>query len=360
MGRITFPIGPQHPALKEPESFKITTEGERVVDADVRLGYVHRSIEAACCHRNFVQSMYLCERICGICSHSHNNTFARAIEELLGLEVPPRARFIRSIMSELERIHSHLLWLGVAGHEVGYETLFMLVWRDREVVQDLLEMISGNRCHYGMSTIGGVKFDLTAEMADKCRDGLDVLEERTAYYKRVGTTESTFLKRVENVGILTEQQARELGACGPTLRASNVAYDARAALPYDAYPEVQFDVCTSDLCDVLGRTIVRILEVEQSISIIRQLLDKLPEGDIQARARPRVPEGEAVTRCEAPRGELIYYVRSDGSDKPARVKVRTPTLANWPAAIAMLEGVYVADVPISVASIDPCMSCTDR
>jgi membrane-bound hydrogenase subunit alpha len=360
MGRITFPIGPQHPALKEPESFKITAEGECVVEVDIRLGYVHRSIEAACCHRNFVQSMYVCERICGICSHSHNNSFARGAEVLLGLEVPPRAKYIRTIVAELERIHSHLLWLGVAGHEIGFETLFMLVWRDRETVLDLQEMISGNRNHYGMSTIGGVKFDLTAEMVDKIRASLDVLAERVAYYKHVATTEVTLLKRVENVGVLSEQLARDLGACGPTLRASNVAYDVRAAMPYDAYPDVEFEVSTSDLCDVLGRTIVRVLEMAQAINIIRQLLDKLPEGDIQVRARPRVPEGEVVIRTEAPRGELFYYLRSDGSDKPARVKVRTPTLANWPATIAMLEGAYVADVPISIASIDPCMSCTDR
>ncbi len=360
MGRITFPIGPQHPALKEPESFRITAEGERVVDVDIRLGYVHRSIEASCIHRNYVRGMYLCERVCGICSHSHNNTFARAVESLLQLEVPRRAKFIRTLVCELERIHSHLLWLGVAAHEVGFDTLFMYVWRDREVVMDMLETISGNRCHYGMSTIGGVKFDLTPEIIAKCKEGLDVLDERTEYYQKVATEEGTFLKRVEGVGILTEQQARDLGAVGPTTRGSNVPYDARRAFPHDAYPEVEFDVITSDLCDVLGRTIVRVLETKQSVSICRQVLDKLPDGDIQVRAKPRVPEGETVVRYEAPRGELIYYMRSDGSDKPARVKVRTPSLANWPAAIAMLEGAYVADVPISIASIDPCMSCTDR
>ena len=158
MGKITFPIGPQHPALKEPESFKITAEGERVVEADIRLGYVHRSIEAACQRRNYVRGQYNCERICGICSHIHSTTFARCVEDLLGLEVPRRAKYLRTLVAELERIHSHLLWLGVAAHEVGFDTLFMYVWRDREVVQDLLELISGNRVHYGYATIGGVKF----------------------------------------------------------------------------------------------------------------------------------------------------------------------------------------------------------
>ncbi len=362
MGRITFPIGPQHPALKEPESFKITAEGERVVDADVRLGYNHRSIEAACQHRNYVRGQYLCERICGICSHIHCNTFARAVEELLDLEVPMRAKYIRTIVAELERIHSHLLWLGVAGHEVGFDTLFMYVWRDREIVQDLLELISGNRVNYGMATIGGAKMDLTPEIVSKCMEGCKLLLERTEYYKGVATTEGTFLKRVEGVGMLSQQQARELGAVGPTSRASNVPNDIRHDFPYDAYDQIQmeFEPITSDLCDVLGRTIVRVLETEQACRICLDLLPRLPEGDIQVRARPRVPEGETLVRCEAPRGELIYYMRSNGTDKPARVKVRTPSLANWPAALAMLDGAYVADVPITIASIDPCMACTDR
>jgi NADH-quinone oxidoreductase subunit D len=271
-----------------------------------------------------------------------------------------RAKYIRTIMAELERIHSHLLWLGVAAHEVGFDTLFMYVWRDREVVQDLLELLSGNRVHYGMTTIGGVRYDITPEMAEKCKEGLKILRERTAYYQEVATTESSFLKRVEGVGMLTEQQARDLGAVGPTSRGSNVPYDVRKSFPYDAYTEIEFEPITSDLGDVLGRTIVRVLETFQAIDIAEELLEKLPEGDIQVRAKPRVPEGQTVARCEAPRGELLYYVRSNGTDKPSRVKVRTPSLANWPATIAMLEGAYVADAPIVIASIDPCMSCTDR
>jgi membrane-bound hydrogenase subunit alpha len=360
MAKCTFPIGPQHPALKEPESFNITSEGERVVAVDIRLGYIHRGIEACCQHRNYVRSQYNCERICGICSHVHAWTFCRCVEQLLGLDVPMRAIYIRTIVAELERIHSHLLWLGVAAHEVGFDTLFMYVWRDREVVQDLLELISGNRCNYGMVTIGGAKMDLTDEIIAKCLEGLAVLKERTEYYAQIATTEGTFLKRVEGVGILTEEQAREYGAVGPTSRGSNVPYDAREAFPYEAYSEIDFKAITSDLGDVLGRTIVRVLETIQACDIATELLEKLPEGDIQARAKPRVPEGEAVCRTEAPRGELIYYMRSNGTDKAARVKVRTPSLANWPATILMLEGAYVADVPITIASIDPCMSCTDR
>lgn len=362
MARITFPIGPQHPALKEPESFKITAEGERVVDADIRLGYVHRSIEASCSRRNYVRGQYICERICGICSHIHTNTFARCVEGLLGLEVPPRAKYIRTIMAEYERIHSHLLWLGVAAHEVGFDTLFMYVWRDREIVQNMLETASGNRVNYGMVTFGGAKMDLTPEMVSSALKDLDILEERTHYYADVCTREGTFLKRVAGIGILTEQEARDYGAVGPTARASNVPQDIRWAFPYDAYVDIadRFGPITSELGDVLGRSIVRILETLQAIEIARYLLQNLPEGPIQVRAKPRIQANEIVCRCEAPRGEVIYYMRSDGSDKPARVKVRTPSMANWPATILMLRNSQVADVPITIASIDPCMSCTDR
>ena len=197
-------------------------------------------------------------------------------------------------------------------------------------------------------------------MIDKCREGLKILRERTEYYKEVCTTDKAFLQRVQNVGYLSEQDARDYGAVGPTSRGSNVPYDVRHSFPYDAYDEVKVEPITSDLGDVFGRTVVRVLEVIQAIDLSEELLDRLPDGDIQVRAKPRVPEGETVCRCEAPRGELIYYMRSDGSDKPARVKVRTPSLANWPATIIMLKGCFVADAPIIIASIDPCMSCTDR
>ncbi|MFO7945761.1 MAG: nickel-dependent hydrogenase large subunit [Armatimonadota bacterium] len=360
MAEITFPIGPQHPALKEPERFRITADGERVVGADIRLGYVHRSIEGACQLRNYARDLYICERICGICSHIHAHTFARCVEDLLEIEAPPRAQYIRTVVAELERIHSHMLWLGVAAHEVGYDTVFMYVWRDREIVQDILETISGNRVHYGLVSIGGVKMDMTDEMIEQTLEGVKTLRERNEHYAEVCTTEGTFLKRVEGVGILPEQVGRELGAVGPTSRASNIPLDVRADFPYDAYRNIDFEPVTSDLCDVLGRTVVRIKETLQACDIVTELLHDIPDGDIQQRAKPRVPEGETIQRSEAPRGELIYYMSSDGSDQPTRVKVRTPSLGNWPSVIEMLKGAYVADVPITIASIDPCMSCTDR
>lgn len=263
-------------------------------------------------------------------------------------------------MHEFERIHSHLLWLGVAGHEIGFETLFMYVWRDRETIQDILETISGNRGHYAMTTLGGVRHDITPEMEDKIRRGLKYLRERTEYYAEVATTESTFIKRTENVGVISGPRAQELGTLGPTLRASGPDYDVRKYFPYLQYDRVDFEVRTSELCDVLGRTLVRVQEVLDACSICEQVLDMMSEGEIQARFPRKVPEGESVARVEAQRGELIYYVRSNGSDVPERVKIRTPTMSNLPASLEMVIGGYVADIPIAFASIDPCFSCTDR
>ena len=360
MAKLSFPIGPQHPALKEPENLRFTVDGEVVVDADIRIGYVHRGIERSCQDRNYVQDIYLCERVCGICSNAHTLCYALTVEKLTDVEVPVRAEYIRMLMHELERIHSHMLWLGVAGHEVGFETLFMYAWRDREVIQDILEMISGNRGHYGIVSLGGVRNDLTPEMIEKAREGLGILRDRAEHYADIATTEATFLKRVRDVGAVTAERCRTLGALGPTARASGVDYDVRAYFPYLHYDKMPWEVRTSELCDVLGRTIVRVLEVIDAANICLETLNTLPEGPVQAKFPRKVPEGEAVGRIEAQRGELIYYVRSDGSDTPERVKIRTPTLANLPISVEMVRGGYIADIPIAFMSIDPCFSCTDR
>jgi len=358
--KLSFPIGPQHPALKEPEQLQITVDGEVVVDADIRIGYIHRSIERSCQDRTYIQDLYLCERVCGICSNAHTLCFATTVEKLAGVEVPRRAQYVRMLMHELERIHSHMLWLGVAGHEVGFETLFMYVWRDRETVQDLLEMLSGNRGHYAMTTLGGVRHDLTPEMIDKCREGLKHLRERAEYYADIATTEATFLKRASEVGVVSGDRCAELGATGPTLRGSGVGFDVREYFPYSGYDEIEWEVKTSELCDVLGRTLVRVLEVIEACNIGMRVLDDLPDGEVQAKVPRKIPEGEAVGRVEAQRGELIYYIKSNGTDKPERVKIRTPTLSNIPSGVEMVKGGYIADITISFASIDPCFSCTDR
>ncbi len=360
MGKMIVPLGPQHPALKEPASFLLSLEGEKVLKAGVRLGYNHRGIEKACEARTYIQDIYLVERICGICSHSHSTCFTQAVEAIAGIEAPRRALYIRTLIAELERVHSHLLWLGVAGHEVGFDTLFMATWRDREAVMDALAMLTGNRVNYAINTLGGVRRDFTKEQLEQVLKAVDHLEERTRYYIEVATEESTFVNRCKGVGRLTKEDCERLGVVGPTARAAGVDRDVRRDDPYAAYPEVKFDVITDDHADVLGRAIVRVKELMQSYLIVRQLCRQMPDGPVAVKAPKRIPAGEAVSRYEAPRGEDIHYVRANGTDKPERVKVRAPTLANLTAISEMIEGGYLADVPIVIAAIDPCFSCTDR
>lgn len=360
MPSVTIPIGPQHPSLKEPAGFDITLQGERIVHSAVKLGYNHRGIEKAAEERTFVQDLHLIERVCGICSHSHSTAFAMAVEEVAGIKVPDRARHIRTLIGEIERIHSHFLWLGVAGHEVGFDTLLMYSWRDREPVMDVLAMLTGNRVNYGINTIGGVRRDVTSEQLQQVGKMVDQLEERTRYYLELAATDVTLGQRLAGVGHLSHQDAVRLGAVGPTARASKVPTDVRREDPYLSYGEVEFDVVTDDHNDVLGRTLVRVSELMQSYRIIRQLVATMPDGPVTAKAPRRIPVGEAIARYEAPRGEDVHYVRGNGTDKPERVKVRAPTLANLSAVSKMMEHSYLADVPIIIAAIDPCFSCTDR
>jgi Ni,Fe-hydrogenase III large subunit len=357
---VSIPIGPQHPALKEPTNLTVTLDGEKIVDIDMRLGYNHRGIEKGAEGRNYIQNIYLTERICGICNVAHTTTFCQGVEELLGLEVPKRGLFIRTLLCELNRIHSHLLWLGVAGHEVGFDTLFMYSWRDREIVMDLIEAISGNRVNIGINAIGGVRRDISDDMRPRILQGISQLEARSQYYLEVAGTEATFLRRTAGVGKLPREKAIELCAVGPYARASGVDYDARRDDPFAAYPYLDFKVITSDRCDVLGTAIVRVLETMESCKMCRQIIEELPPGEIKAKAPRRVPPGEVVSKTEAPRGELIHYIRSNGSDRPERLKVRTPTLADIPSVLYSLKGGYIADIPIVFAAIDPCMACMDR
>lgn len=352
MGKMVIPLGPQHPALEEPESFTLILEGERVAASYVGIGYNHRGIEKAAESRTYLQNIYLMERICGICSHSHSTSFVQAVEAIAGIEVPKRAMYLRALIGELERIHSHLLWLGVAGHEIGFMTLFMYSWKDREVVLDVLEMLTGNRVNYGMNTLGGVRRDITPEETDKVLEALDLLEARTDYYAKTVLEEETVILRLSGVGKLSAEDALKYGATGPVLRAAGIEYDVRKNDPYGIYPELDFKVVTDTNADVLGRTKVRVMELMESYKLCRQILKQMPDGPIAVKAPNKIPEGEALSRLEAPRGEDVHYVKSNDTDKPERVKVRAPTLANMAAITNMIAGGYLADVPIIIAAID--------
>jgi ech hydrogenase subunit E len=360
--RRTFvvPIGPQHPALKEPGHFEITVDGEIVTSATVRLGYVHRGIEKGVEGQNWAQAMYMLERICGICSHVHATAYALGVEALAGVQVPPRAQAIRVLVAELERVHSHLLWLGVAAHEGGFDTLFMYSWRDREVIMDVLEGLTGNRVNYSCNVLGGVKFDVDEAQAGAIRRAIDLLEPRTHHYLKVVTTDETMIGRTRNVGRMTADESDRLGAVGPTARASGVARDIRVDAPYAGYPDFPVRAVTATAGDLEAKFIVRLQELFESYRVIREILDKLPPGDLTVRVKPKVPAGETISRVEAPRGELFYFLRSTGGANPDRVKVRTPSLCNWGSVLATAPGHKLADVPMLIAGIDPCFSCNDR
>ncbi len=355
-----IPIGPQHPALKEPISLRMTVEGEVITDVDVRLGYNHRGLEKLAEEKTWIQNIYLVERICGICSHSHATCYVQGVEKLMELTPPRRGLYIRYLVAELERIHSHLLWLGVAGHEAGFDSFFMYTWRDREVVMDLLEMISGNRVHYAINTIGGVRRDLDAGQIAKILEGIVTLRKRSEYYFYIGANEPSFVARIAGVGYLSKENAVALCAVGPVARASGVARDVRKEDPYAVYDEVDFAIATADSCDVLGRVVVRVKELLESYKICEQILKSLPAGDIAVKAPRKAKPGEVVARYEAPRGENIHYVKANGTDKPERLKVRAPTLANYPATVEMLRKGFIADIPLIFAAIDPCVCCAER
>jgi ech hydrogenase subunit E len=358
--RFIVPIGPQHPALKEPGHFEFTIDGEIVTGASLRLGFVHRGIEKATESRNWIQNLYLLERVCGICSHIHSTTYAIGVEKLAGVIIPPRAQVIRTLMCELERIHSHLLWLGVAAHEGGFDTLFMYSWRDRETVMDLLENLSGNRVNYSANVLGGVKFDVNQSQMDDIRRGMDFLEERSHHYMDIVTTDETFLGRTRGVGYMTRDQIEKLGAVGPTARASGVARDVRVDAPYLSYADFPVQIQLAQAGDLEARFVVRIKELYESYRLIRVLLENLPEGELTTRMPRRLPAGEVISRAEAPRGELFYFIKSSGGEMPERIKIRTPSLCNWGTVITAAVGLKLADMPMLLSGIDPCFSCNDR
>lgn len=371
----TIPVGPIHPALKEPVRLDLTIDGEEVVGVDVTLGHVHRGIEWLGMHRNNpIQSLYLAERICGICNVCHPFSFVMAVEQAAGIIPPERAEYIRTIIAEMERIHSHLLWAGVAAHEIGFDTIFYLAWRVREDIMDVIEYVTGNRVTKGMFQIGGVRRDITAEQLPRIKQSLDYYKSIFGQLKKVFLDDRTIRMRTKNVGILKKEDALKLLIVGPTTRASGVPKDVRQDQPYAAYADLDIKAQTPDMLtgtvvgDVYDRIIVRLLEVKQSIEIIEQCVEKMPPGPLLAQPKPAAllnaltkAEGEGVGRAEAPRGEVIHYVRLEaGRETVSTWKVRAPTYTNLMAMPTLLIGGQIADVPIAFASIDPCLSCTNR
>lgn len=352
-------IGPYRPQLVEPERFELLVEGDTIIDAKMELGYMHRGIEKLFTTKTYMQNLALAERICGICSGIHTLCYAQTVERLMGIEVPERAKYLRCIYMELERLHSHYLWFGILAHSLHEHEIFAKVMGEREIIQDLLEYLTGNRINYAINTIGGVRRDITPEKAEKIRKVLGSLKSLSDYIISLLDDNGALTKKIKGVGILPRDKAIEVGAVGPVLRASGVASDIRKDDPYAAYDKLDFEVIVEKDGDLWAKALVRAKETYESMKIIEQALDNLPSGDIAVKpSEPKV--GEEIGRTEAPRGELIYYIRSNGTNIPERVKVRTPSYANNFAILTMLRGEKLKNARAVIESIDPCFACTDR
>ncbi|MBD3264589.1 MAG: NADH:ubiquinone oxidoreductase [Candidatus Omnitrophica bacterium] len=359
MAKTIVPIGPYHPLQEEPEFFTLTVEGEKVVDIDVRVGYNHRGIEKLSEMKTFDQSTFVIERICGICSTSHPFAYTRAVEDIEGVEAPERAKYIRTIIAEGERIHSHLLWAGLAGHFLGYNTVYMWAWKLREEILDIMEILSGNRNNYAMFKPGGVRRDIKAEDIPPVIKKLNSIIPTLRMLKKAVEDDPVLQARTKGVGILTREAAIDYCALGPTARASGVARDVRKDVPYGAYDRIEWDMITTKNGDVYDKVILRILEIFESIKIMKECLKNLPGGEIDANIKS-IPPGEGIGTHEAPRGETFHYVRSDGTNRPVRHKVRAPTFMNLPTYKATVVGETISDATIILAAIDPCYCCTER
>jgi Ni,Fe-hydrogenase III large subunit len=355
---ITVPFGPQHPVLPEPIHLDLVLEDEKVLEAIPSIGYVHRGLEALVEKRDYRDYVYIAERICGICSFIHSSTYCQGVEAVMDIEAPIRAEYLRTIWSEYSRLHSHLLWLGCFADSMGFENLFMNAWRIREQILDVLESTSGGRVIQGVCKVGGVRRDISDSQFQSMKAGLDALVPELEDLTHVFYDDQTVKSRTQGVGVLSKSDAYTLGAVGPMLRASGVAQDSRM-LGYGAYNELDFKPDVYQTGDCYARCHVRADELFTSVDLIRQLIDAIPEGPIEVPVKGN-PDGEFYARSEQPRGEVVHYIRGGGKKNLLRHRVRTPTAANVPALVSIMKGCELADVPVIVLSIDPCIGCMER
>ena len=357
--RPVLAVGPFHPLQEEMEFYQLTVDGEKVTDIDVRISYNHRGIEKISETLQWDQIPFLVSRICGICSASHPLAYVQAVEQLAGIQPPERALYVRTIINELERIHSHILWVGLGGHFIGYDTVFMWAWKYREPVLDLLEEITGNRNNYGNVKVGGCREDIPDEFTPKILKELDKIEKKMEMLTKAVLDDPILHARLKGVGTLSKEAAINYAVTGPTARGSGVAIDVRRDDPYAAYGDLDWNVISQPEGDVFAKAVVRLLEIFESIKMVRQALKKLPKGPVTVEVK-EIPPGEGCGRAEAPRGETFHYVRSDGGNRPVRHKARAPSYVNVPSFKASCIGQDIADVTITLAAVDPCYSCTER
>jgi len=360
MGKRTIvPFGPQHPVLPEPIHLDLVLEDEVVVEAIPSIGFIHRGLEKLVEKKDFIEYVYVAERICGICSFMHGMGYCVAIENIMNIKLPDRAEFLRTIWCEFSRTHSHLMWLGLLADAIGFESLFMHAWRLREQVLDIFDMTTGGRVIFSVVKIGGVRKDIDSEKLKKIKDLISKLEDEVREMSKIFLNDSSVISRLKGIGYLSKQDAIDLGCVGPMARASGIKTDTRT-LGYCAYPHVKFDIPVEEDGDCYARLKVRIREIYEALNIIKQCIDLIPQDtaiDVPVKGNP---SGEYFARLEQPRGEVLYYAKGNGTKFLDRFRVRTPTFANVPALVQTLKGSDLADVPVLILTIDPCISCCER
>ncbi len=360
MGKRTIiPFGPQHPVLPEPVHLDLVVEDETVVEAIPSIGFIHRGLEKLVETRDYNQMAYVIERICGICSFGHGWGYCAAVEGAMDVKVPERAEYLRTILEELSRLHSHMLWLGLLADGFGFESLFMHCWRIRETILDILEKTTGGRVIFSICKVGGMRKDIDNETLGEIVDILNGLKGEIQEITKVFIEDSSVKNRMCGVGVLSKKDAEELCAVGPVARGSGVVQDMRLTSGNGVYDQLDFEPVIEEAGDCYARCKVRIGEIFQSIDLISQAVAKIPDGPVSVNVKGNV-DGEFITRIEQPRGEAFYYAKGAGSKFLKRMRVRTPTNMNIPALVKTLQGCDLADVPILILTIDPCISCTER
>jgi NADH-quinone oxidoreductase subunit D len=360
---LVINMGPQHPSTHGVLRVVLRLDGERVIGSDVVMGYLHRGIEKLSENRDWTQIILLTDRMDYVAAATNNLGYCETVEKLLQLEVPRRARYIRVILCELQRIASHCLWLGTHAMDIGAMTVFLYAFRERELILDLFEEYCGARLTYNAMRIGGLPLDIPPGWDKKVRQFCDVMQEKLGEYEELLTHNRIWLERTKNVGLISGDEAIGLGLCGPALRGSGVRRDVRKDEPYAAYDEMTFDMAVGAAGDTYDRYLVRLEEFRQAIRIIRQAVEGLPEGPIVGKV-PRVikpPAGETYHAIESPKGEIGFFIISDGrSLNPYRFRVRPPSFCNLQGLSRLIKGHLVADVVALIGSIDIVLGEVDR
>ena len=361
-------LGPQHPMMPGPFRLNAKLRGETVVDSEVEMGWIHKGIEKILENKTYLQGITIVDRICYLAALTNEEAYVGCVEKLADIEVPERAQYIRVIMEELSRLQSHLLGMGEYASFVGFVSMFMYTIKEREDLMSVIDSVTGARITHSFLRFGGVRDDLPKGFKEDVKYVFGNLRKAIDNYEELFSTDSIYKARTVGIGTLTAEVAKDIGVSGPPLRATGVAFDIRKDEPYLVYKDLDFKVCTQTAGDVFARVQVRLDEMRESMYIIEQCLDQIPSGPIfpegtaYGRRSPvmRIPAGEVFHRVEDPRGEMGFYMVSDGSDKPYRVKIRGPVYPTLQALPPLLKGVPVADIVAIAGSMDTCTSEVDR